>query len=317
MIGSKAFMQQDNPSCPLEYRYSCKELTGHPERTADVLYVVGGLYGNLPALDALEKILEVEPNAEVMFNGDFNWFNIDDHSYVRINSFALEHAALKGNVETELSQPDSRGCGCDYPGWVDSDTVSRSDQIIAILKNTAVRHPELTARLSTLPRYGVYNIGNSRVGVVHGDAESLAGWGFAQEHLSDPEHLRTVQAWFEGAQVEVYACSHTCLPVLQRIEMGGRRGWIVNNGSAGMPNFSRKLHGLVSRIAVSPCKHIEPVYGSRHDRLYLDAIPLYYDHAKWIDDFLRNWPRGSAAHLSYFGRIEAGPDYRLGQARRF
>ena len=36
--------------CPIDYRYAPESLNRQPDLTADVVYVVGGLYGNLPAL---------------------------------------------------------------------------------------------------------------------------------------------------------------------------------------------------------------------------------------------------------------------------
>jgi hypothetical protein len=38
----------------LRYRYGPAALAHAPEQTAETLYVVGGLYGNLPALAAIE-----------------------------------------------------------------------------------------------------------------------------------------------------------------------------------------------------------------------------------------------------------------------
>jgi len=84
-----------NTSCPIDYRYSLSELACAPEKVVRVLYVVGGLYGNPEALLALTNILRQEPDAEVVFNGDFNWFNIDYGSYIDINEFVLAHTAIR------------------------------------------------------------------------------------------------------------------------------------------------------------------------------------------------------------------------------
>jgi hypothetical protein len=43
------------------------------ELRAEVLYVVGGLYGNLPALREVERMAELEATpATLLFNGDFH-----------------------------------------------------------------------------------------------------------------------------------------------------------------------------------------------------------------------------------------------------
>jgi hypothetical protein len=305
-----------NTSCPIDYRYSLPELACAPEKATRVLYVVGGLYGNPEALRELSNILNEEPDAEVVFNGDFNWFNIDPGSYIDVNEFVLAHTAIRGNVETELVQTESRGCGCSYPGWVAEEIVAGSNTIIEILRSTAGRYPELSKKLTALPRFLVYRIGATRIGVVHGDAQSLSGWGFSQENLADPTCLDRVKSWFIQTSMDVYACSHTCLPVLKRLDLGDRVAWVMNNGAAGMPNFKNSRYGLVTRIADRPCRHVSPVYGATHAGLYLDAIALNYDHQKWQARFSENWPEGTAAHQSYYSRITAGPDYRLEQALR-
>jgi len=64
--------------CPLHYRYSPSDLACAPELAAETLYVIGGLYGNLPALDQIAAVAADEPRPPLLvFNGDFNWFNID------------------------------------------------------------------------------------------------------------------------------------------------------------------------------------------------------------------------------------------------
>ncbi len=80
-----------------------------PDLSAETLYVIGGLYGNLPALDAVHELAANEPGgATLVFNGDFNWFNIDAAGFSAINEQVLKHTALRGNVETELA---GGGCG--------------------------------------------------------------------------------------------------------------------------------------------------------------------------------------------------------------
>jgi hypothetical protein len=59
------------------------------------------------------------------------------------------------------------------------------------------------------------DVGDTRVAVVHGDADSLAGWGFSQETLATPAGYAAALRAFSGADMEVFASSHTCLPVLQ------------------------------------------------------------------------------------------------------
>lgn len=131
--------------CPLRYRYGAEAITRAPERRADSLYVVGGLYGNVPALDEVERMVAAEADRSaaptICFNGDFNWFDIADDRFAEINCRVLKHDAIAGNVEAEFGAGgDDAGCGCAYPNSVDSGVVERSNVIHATLKATARRH---------------------------------------------------------------------------------------------------------------------------------------------------------------------------------
>jgi hypothetical protein len=166
-------------------------------------------------------------------------------------------------------------------------------------------------RLAALPMHLVAQVGPARVGIVHGDAWSLAGWGFSQETLSSSEGRAAAEGAFREADLEIFASSHSCLPVLQRL--GGGRV-IVNNGAAGMPNFRGERYGIATRISVSPSQRA--IHTLRVGSVFVEAIALHYDHAAWERQFLELWPEGSAAHRSYYGRISEGPAYDRRQALR-
>ena len=108
-------------SCPLAYRYDPASLCAEPQQVAgDVLYVIGGLYGNPLALDEIEQLARAEERqgrrVTLVFNGDFNWFNATDGLFREINNRVLEHTVSLGNVDYELANPnDGAGCGCAYP----------------------------------------------------------------------------------------------------------------------------------------------------------------------------------------------------------
>ena len=53
-------------ACPLRYRYGVDALAKASERYADTLYVVGGLYGNVEALDAVEALARIESRPAVI-----------------------------------------------------------------------------------------------------------------------------------------------------------------------------------------------------------------------------------------------------------
>ncbi len=302
--------------CPLRYRYGAAAIAAAPEREARTLYVIGGLYGNIPALDAVESMAGIEVSAPILcFNGDFNWFDIAPAQFLELNQRVLEHHALLGNVEAEFgSDSGEAGCGCAYPDTVDAGIVERSNQIHRELRSTARRHPQLLERIAQLPMFARYRIGECRVGVVHGDAEALAGWRFDVAALDDPAASPWLRGAFASAGVDVFASTHTCLPVMRRFALPGRRtGWVVNNGAAGMPNFRADASGLCTRIGRTPSPH-SPLHESRIGGSYVALLPVRYDAVRWRADFLAQWPPGSPAWRSYFGRIAHGPAFTPRQA---
>ncbi|TVO58128.1 hypothetical protein [Denitromonas halophila] len=305
-------MSEAGRICPLRYRYGAAAIATAPERLAETLYVVGGLYGNTAALDALLAMANAESGPVTLcFNGDFNWFNVDDAGFDRVNTAVLKHDAILGNVEAELQpEADDAGCGCAYPDTVDAGVVERSNRIHARLKATATRHPDHLARLATLPMFARYRVGALRVGVVHGDATALAGWDFDVAYLDDPAHQAALIAAFNAADVDVFASSHTCTPVCRQIAPGKV---VINNGAAGLPNFRATWHGIVTRIAHRAGPY-PAEYGLSQGGHVIEALALHYDAAAWQARFLANWPAGSDAHQSYFARIAQGLAVTLAQA---
>lgn len=274
-------------SCPIDYAYGAGALAAPATLFTDSLWIAGGLYGNTFALLRLEELFAAERGASALiFNGDFHWFDIADEAFAWIEHGVSRHAATRGNVETEISRPQSgAGCGCGYPEWVNDEDVARSNSIIERLKLTARRAP--------------------------GDADSLDGWGFSQETLATREGRDAAAAAFGSAGVRVFASSHTCLPVLQTIEGAGV---IVNNGAAGMSNFEGTGYGLATRISLAP--HPLALYRTQLGPLHVEAIPIDYDSAAWREAFLAQWPEGSDAHASYWRRISHGPRYDMARAVR-
>jgi hypothetical protein len=304
-------------TCPIRYRYGAQALANAPTREAQTLYVVGGLYGNLQALDAIEALAACETGpVTVCFNGDFNWFNVDDAGFEAINHRVLTHHAIAGNVEAELlADSDESGCGCAYPDHVEAGVVERSNRIHARLKTTASRHPVIQAQLAALPLFARYQVGDCRVAVVHGDADSLAGWRFDLDSLSDPAQEPWLEEAFQRTQVDVFASTHTCQPVLRQLVKHNQTPVVINNGAAGMPNLRGSLAGIITRIGVGPSPHA-PLYGTRTAGVHIDALAVGYDSALFERAFLANWPAGSDAHTSYFKRIQGALDLKATQVLR-
>ncbi|MGE0563180.1 MAG: metallophosphoesterase [Pseudolabrys sp.] len=299
--------------CPVDYTYSPSMLARAPDFTAETLYVVGGLYGNLEALREVERLAAAE-SATLVFNGDFHWFDAEPDWFAAIESGVAPHRALRGNVESEIARDGDigAGCGCAYPSSVDEGVVTRSNEILAQLRDNA--NAAQRARLARLPMHLVAQVGALRVGIVHGDAAALAGWRFAHDALDNPNQRHWLDDIRRRSQIDVFTCTHTCLAALRDFDLPCGRLTVANNGAAGMPNFTGQTFGLLTRIALTPSPH-RPLYGMGRDDIFIDAIPIAYDAPAFLGRFEARWGEGSAAALSYRSRIIAGPDYPVSRAR--
>lgn len=306
-------------ACPPAYGYAPSVFARPHEISADVLYVVGGLYGNIAALHEIECMAarEAAP-ARLVFNGDFHWFDAEANDFLAVDQAVMRHVALRGNVETEVAnEATGNGCGCAYPESVPDDDVERSNRILARLRDAAREaereSPGLMQRLASLPMHLVAEVDGARIGIVHGDAWSLAGWRFAHDQLHDAARDAALDAALELAAVDGFACSHTCAPALK----SAARGFVINNGAAGMANFRGDASGLLTRISVHPVP--DGLAGARAFGLYergvwIDALRVRFDAARWIECFDAIWPAGSAAVVSYRERIVDGPDFSVDHA---
>jgi hypothetical protein len=322
-------------SCPLAYRYQPEALAGPAQLEAETLYVVGGLYGNLAALRAVLERADREPGgpATVAFNGDFHWLDVDPQEFEAISEMVMDHHATMGNVEAELASQGSgedAGCGCAYPDYISDEVVDRSNQIMTRLRATASRFPSLARRLGELPRHLTVSVGGHRVGILHGDPESLAGWRLALETMEPgdplvrrhvgwrgtPTSAADLLDWFGRADVDAFASTHTGLPYAQVIPDGRHRRVVINNGAAGLPSFAGTSYGVMTRLSDDPRPPADSLYGVSIGGLRGDALPVRFDPARWTERFLAQWPPGSPGHRSYFTRITHGTHLQLHQAAR-
>ncbi|MFN3566437.1 MAG: hypothetical protein ACK4V1_10705, partial [Burkholderiaceae bacterium] len=254
--------------CPPHYGYSPRVFARPPEIATEALYAIGGLYGNPYALDAIDAMAACERKPPTLvFNGDFHWFDAETGLYAEIQRRVLAHVALRGNVETEIAaDDDAAGCGCAYPESVPDDDVERSNAIAARLRAVACASCEdgfrSRRRLAELPMHAVAQVGDARIAIVHGDAWALAGWRFAHDSLHNDARADELSGALALGAVDGYACSHTCAPALKAFE----RGFVINNGAAGMANFAGTTYGVLTRIATRALPRALERLAQRHER---------------------------------------------------
>jgi hypothetical protein len=294
-------------SCPADYRTDPSDLATMPSMDSDVLYVAGGLYGNMLALHAIRDMLAAERGrAALAVNGDAHWFDADPAWFFDMAEALRGVPAIRGNVEAELVRPDDigAGCGCAYPEGVAQDVVDRSNAILARLKAVADAAPAEHARLAALPATLAARVGDLRIGIVHGDPWSIAGWRFAREVLDAPSAASEVVAAAESANVAVFASTHTCGAGMRAFDGPRGRVVVVNNGAAGMGNFAGDARGLVTRIALEPSP--KALYATRVGPVVVEAVPVMFDVPRFLAMFDAVWPSGSPAERSYRQRIVFG-----------
>ncbi|HXX25036.1 MAG TPA: hypothetical protein VEJ40_00085 [Pseudolabrys sp.] len=300
--------------CPADYRYQLSVFARDADFACDTLYVVGGLYGNHAALAAIEALAARErATPQIVFNGDFHWFDAEPGWFEAIERGVSAYRALRGNVETEIARADdiNAGCGCSYPDSFGEDVVRRSNEILRQLQSGA--GPTTRTRLRALPMHLVAQVDALRIGIVHGDAQSLAGWQFAGAALDDARN----RGWFDTvratSRIDVFASTHTCDAALRDFALPSGRLTVANNGAAGMPTFKGARFGVITRIGMTPSPH-QPLYGLKRGGVHIDAVAVPYNHAAFTERFLTRWPKRSSAYESYYARIVDGPAMTLAQA---
>lgn len=291
--------------CPVDYRLAPDAFAGAPTEACDVLYVVGGLYGNPFALDAVDALVAREQGSvRVVLNGDVHWFDKTAENFANIERRIACYTPLVGNVEAELRrQVDvGVGCGCAYPECTGDDAVSRSNRIHKKLSEAVDAHPELKEPLVDRPSTATMMVAGKKVAITHGDEQLLGGWACSRESLQDVLRQDELDRWMAANDVDVFTTTHTCAPAALALA----RGLVINNGAAGLPNFTGQHFGLAVRVATTP--HPDALFGAERDGLYVEAVPVRYDHdafLTWFDDL---WPAASPAAVSYRARIVEGSD---------
>lgn len=316
-------------SCPLAYRYGARSLRDRSKDLAfDALYVVGGLYGNSFALEAIFNFVENDvrlqgnERAAVIFNGDFNFFNVDNFSrfnqLVRKESDSFTTLCTIGNVEYEVANTppgEIVGCGCAYPNFVSKEIGERADEIVKRLHESACNDSNsstVLAWMRELPMYLTARVGKTRVGVIHGDPNSLSGWDFSAEAFNLDKFPAAKTVWenepnvsplFLESDLDAYVCTHTCVTHAVGLPCGGL---IFNNGSSGMPNFKEKPGcGVLTRVSSNKNT---PVHSDGHSLYHsvsksgarFDHIEVPFDHISFVDWFLETWPENSPAQQKVF-----------------
>ena len=274
-------------SCANDYIVNFSDQT---EFQTDELWIAGGAYGNI---SAIKKLNEMAQDATIVYNGDLHWFDAEISAFDEVKSLTANAIKLNGNVEMELKRAQDLGCGCNYPPYEEEIIVKNAELIHARLKSIGADFSIFNDRKTTL----CVNVAGVKVAVTHGDEKMLNGWGLDHEILKTQARREEIKKWFERTKFDILATSHTCKAAVLNFANKA----ILNNGSAGMPNFSEFVSGLVARIAVTP--HEKALFRSKIGDIFAELVLLKYDKKEFLKYFESIWSEDSPASVSYKARI--------------
>ena len=286
-------------NCSLEYILRKDWTKKSKKLEEEVIYIVGGLYGNRYALEIINKMAHDE-NAKIVFNGDMHWFDIEKEDFLKIEELSKDSIKLLGNVEFELlNNTLSLGCGCNYPEDVSDGVVERSNIIHNMMKEN-IKGDQILNDIKERSKTLVLDFFGKKIAITHGDEKSMSGWECSNDNLKLESRKKELDSWFEENNIDILATTHTCL---QAVYDNGRN-IVINNGAAGMANVEGQTYGLITRIARS--KHEKAIISQEIGGLFVELVKVDFDIEKFKLWFERIWSEGSPASISYKNRIING-----------
>ena len=286
-------------NCSLEYILQKDWTKKSKKLEEEVIYIVGGLYGNRYALEIINKMAHDE-NAKVVFNGDMHWFDIEKEDFLKIEELSKDSIKLLGNVEFELlNNTSSLGCGCNYPEDVSDGVVERSNIIHNMMKEN-IKGNQILNDIKERSKTLVLDFFGKKIAITHGDEKSMSGWKCSNENLKLESRKKELDNWFKENDIDILATTHTCLPVVY----DNGRNIVINNGAAGMANIQGQTFGLFTRIARS--KHEKAIISQEIGELFVELVKVDFDIEKFKLWFEKIWSDDSPASISYKNRIING-----------
>ena len=286
-------------NCSLEYILRKDWTKKSKKLEEEVIYIVGGLYGNRYALEIINKMAHDE-NAKIVFNGDMHWFDIEKEDFLKIEELSKDSIKLLGNVEFELlNNTSSLGCGCNYPEDVSDGVVERSNVIHNMMKEN-IKGNQILNDIKERSKTLVLDFFGKKIAITHGDEKSMSGWKCSNDNLKLESRKKELDNWFKENDIDILATTHTCLAVVY----DNGRNIVINNGAAGMANIKGETFGLFTRIAKN--SHKKAIYSEYRDGLYVELVKVDFNIEKFKLWFEKVWPDDSPASISYKNRIING-----------
>ncbi|MFN0264718.1 metallophosphoesterase family protein [Tepidamorphus sp. 3E244] len=188
---------------------------------AEPLLVFGGVYSNLEAFEAIEKVARERgiPASHMVHTGDIIAYGADPAECAG-KLHDLGCPAIKGNVEQQLFD-GAIDCGCGFDEGTGCDLLSV--QWYAFAKSRV--SDALCRWMGTLPDHLTLSMGGVSIRVVHGTPSQV------NRFLYGPEPEAEFTGELDNVTEDLIIGGHSGFPFFRRF---GARGWL-NTGAAGIP----------------------------------------------------------------------------------
>ena len=202
------------------------------------LLICGGAYGNIEALQALERWADLHGFAadSIIHTGDVAAYCAAPSAataFVRTRGWH----AIKGNVEEQLAD-GADDCACGFEEGSVCDALSAQWYAYALAETTA----EDRAWMAALPSALLFTMNGRRVMVVHGAPGQTNRFMF--ESLDEGEFLE----YLDAASADIMIAGHTGIPFTR---IFGDAVW-HNSGALGMPANDGTPRVWISTVTPEP-----------------------------------------------------------------
>ncbi|EIM78527.1 hypothetical protein A3SI_03318 [Nitritalea halalkaliphila LW7] len=205
-----------------------------PQAAPDELLLFGGVYSNLPALEALKQQAEVLgiPAAACFCTGDVAAYGASPAAcYSLLEDWGVH--AIRGNVEDQLLSGEE-DCGCNFEEGSTCDLLSKR-WFPFVQQRIEQRHLAFMERMPQLLRWSWQGY---RVVLLHGGYPDQSAFLFR----SSPAEEKASLLRLLGADILI--AGHCGLPFYEKLE----NGLWINPGVIGMPANDGGTHTWYARL---------------------------------------------------------------------
>jgi diadenosine tetraphosphatase ApaH/serine/threonine PP2A family protein phosphatase len=231
------------------------ELITRAAKSPERLALMGGAYGNVPALKACIDDAKRHGCELLIFLGDAT--GCCGHSDEVLELLRRHFQVLiQGNHEEEAIA-GSDVCGCGYGDPDDEKFGCMAHQYAMASLSESWR-----AWMSTWPKQALLEIGSAKLLLCHGSPERVNGFLYESE-LDD----NRLTVWLEKHSAAALACTHTGLPWLRQLPEGRLA---LNCGTVGKPDNDG-----------DPAVHYAFLRASAQRQWIATIRRVEYDHRAW------------------------------------